>query len=135
MHFFALYMESIQDLCVATKQDALGILCIINWKILMWNVWSLHQLQCSNNEAKDGSKQTKEMRRSLPDPWHSTITVRYIFQRKQIIRQKNSSVCVMIIKRNWKRSNNRSFLSVYVRVISMMEVVTGQQNMWNGWDH
>ena len=28
----------IQDLCVATKQDALGILCIINWKILMWNV-------------------------------------------------------------------------------------------------
>ena len=28
-----------------------------------------------------------------------------------------------------KRSNNRSFLSVYVRVISMMEVVTGQKNM------
>ena len=135
MHFFALYMEKIQDLCVATKQDALGILCIINWKILMWNVWSLHQLQCSNNAAKEGLRLIKEMQRSLQNLWHSTITDRYIFQRKQIIRQKNSSVCVMIIKRNWKRSNNRSFLSVYVRVISMMEVVTGQQNMWNGWDH
>ncbi|WP_330935623.1 hypothetical protein [Anaerostipes hadrus] len=50
--------------------------------------------------SKRRIKTDKEMRRSLPDPWHSTITVRYIFQRKQIIRQKNSSVCVMIIKRN-----------------------------------
>ena len=56
---------------------------------------------CTNYNArttkqKDGSKQTKEMRRSLLIFAH----FRYIFQRKQIIRQKNSSVCVMIIKRN-----------------------------------
>ena len=33
-----IYGEDTRFVCVATKRDALGILCIINWKILMWNV-------------------------------------------------------------------------------------------------
>ena len=52
--------------------------------------------QRSKRRIKTDKKRCGDRARS----WYSTITVQYIFQRKQIIRQKNSSVCVMIIKRN-----------------------------------
>ena len=122
-------MERIQDLCVATKQDALGILCIINWKnfnvecVILAPTTMLEQR--SKRRIKTDKRDAEIIARSLAQHNYSPVHIptETDNQTKEFIRMRDDH------KAELKRSNNRSFLSVYVRVISMMEVVTGQQNM------
>ena len=114
-------------MCVATKQDALGILCIINWKILMLECVILAPTtmleQRSKRRIKTDKRDAEIIARSLAQHNYSPVHIptETDNQTKEFIRMRDDH------KAELKRSNNRSFLSVYVRVISMMEVVTGQQ--------
>ena len=121
-------MERIQDLCVATKQDALGILlyhqlenfnveCVILAPTTMLE-------QRSKRRIKTDKRDAEIIARSLAQHNYSPVHIptETDNQTKEFIRMRDDH------KAELKRSNNRSFLSVYVRVISMMEVVTGQQN-------
>lgn len=83
----------------------------------------MHQLQCSNNEAKDGSKQTRDaeiIARSLAQHNYSPVHIptETDNQTKEFIRMRDDH------KAELKKIKQQVFLSVYVRVISMMEVVT-----------
>lgn len=81
--------------------------------------------QRSKRRIKTDKRDAEIIARSLAQHNYSPVHIptETDNQTKEFIRMRDDH------KAELKRSNNRSFLSVYVRVISMMEVVTGQQNM------
>ena len=62
---------------------AWGIVCIISSPEKVWTVLFSRRVPCRSLPVKR-SKRTNATQRRLPDVWHTTATVRYIFRTKKI---------------------------------------------------